>query len=122
MSEYWLRTVAYSGSSQLRKREVNLILSISKHSQIPVRSPFLILVTVYPTDWRGKNYRTENAHELVKLIKENGMKSAVAISPATPSSAISDKLGESVDMMLVMTVVPGKPITFLITRSNVKET
>jgi len=35
------------------------------------------------------------------------MKSAVAISPATPSSAISDKLGESVDMMLVMTVVPG---------------
>ncbi|GAA5856352.1 hypothetical protein JCM5353_004306 [Sporobolomyces roseus] len=49
----------------------------------------------------------ENAHELVKLIKENGMKSAVAISPATPSSAISDKLGESVDMMLIMTVVPG---------------
>jgi ribulose-phosphate 3-epimerase len=36
------------------------------------------------------------------------MKSAVAISPATPSNAITDKLGNSVDMILVMTVVPGK--------------
>jgi len=36
------------------------------------------------------------------------MRAAVAISPATPSSAISDKLGNSVDMMLVMTIVPRK--------------
>ncbi|BGP49299.1 RIBULOSE-phosphate 3-epimerase [Rhodotorula kratochvilovae] len=49
----------------------------------------------------------ENAHELVELIHSTGMRAAVAISPATPSSAISDKLGESVDMLLVMTVVPG---------------
>lgn len=35
------------------------------------------------------------------------MRAAVAISPDTPASAISDKLGESVDMLLVMTVVPG---------------
>lgn len=36
------------------------------------------------------------------------MRAAVAISPDTPSSAISDALGNSVDMLLVMTVVPGK--------------
>lgn len=35
------------------------------------------------------------------------MRAAVAISPATPAAAITDKLGNSVDMMLVMTVVPG---------------
>ncbi|KAK4049551.1 RIBULOSE-phosphate 3-epimerase [Microbotryomycetes sp. JL201] len=50
----------------------------------------------------------ENAHEIVDLIHEHGMRAAVAISPDTPSSAISDRLGESVDMLLVMTVVPGK--------------
>ena len=52
--------------------------------------------------------RAELAHELVALIHAHKMRAAVAISPATPSSAISDKLGNSVDMMLVMTVVPGK--------------
>lgn len=36
------------------------------------------------------------------------MRSAVAISPSTPSNAVTDKLGNSVDMILVMTVVPGK--------------
>ncbi|GAA5901926.1 hypothetical protein JCM8208_006641 [Rhodotorula glutinis] len=49
----------------------------------------------------------ESAHELVELIHSTGMRAAVAISPDTPASAISDKLGESVDMLLVMTVVPG---------------
>ncbi|KAM0750810.1 ribulose-5-phosphate 3-epimerase [Meredithblackwellia eburnea MCA 4105] len=48
------------------------------------------------------------AADLVTLIKSTGMRSAVAISPDTPSTAISDELGNSVDMMLVMTVVPGK--------------
>ncbi|GAA5830911.1 hypothetical protein JCM3770_000984, partial [Rhodotorula araucariae] len=47
------------------------------------------------------------AHELVELIHSTGMRAAVAISPDTPSSAISDALGASVDMLLVMTVVPG---------------
>ena len=35
------------------------------------------------------------------------MRAAVAISPDTPSSAVTDALGNSVDMILVMTVVPG---------------
>ncbi|GAA5890181.1 hypothetical protein JCM6882_009251 [Rhodosporidiobolus microsporus] len=49
----------------------------------------------------------EKAHDLVSLIHSTGMRAAVAISPSTPSSSISDALGESVDMLLVMTVVPG---------------
>ncbi|GAA5848973.1 hypothetical protein JCM8547_006401 [Rhodosporidiobolus lusitaniae] len=47
------------------------------------------------------------AAPLVSLIHSTGMRAAVAISPGTPASAISDELGNSVDMMLVMTVVPG---------------
>lgn len=35
------------------------------------------------------------------------MKAGVAISPDTPSTAISDELGEAADMLLVMTVYPG---------------
>ena len=49
----------------------------------------------------------EKAHELVQQIHKSGMRAAVAISPDTPSAAISDALGNSVDMLLVMTVVPG---------------
>lgn len=43
----------------------------------------------------------------MEQIHKAGMRAAVAISPDTPSSAISDALGNSVDMLLVMTVVPG---------------
>lgn len=36
------------------------------------------------------------------------MKAALAISPDTPSTSVTDSMGESVDMILVMTVHPGK--------------
>lgn len=36
------------------------------------------------------------------------MKAGIAISPDTPSTAISDEVGNAVDMILVMTVYPGK--------------
>ncbi|GAA5995149.1 hypothetical protein JCM11641_002764 [Rhodosporidiobolus odoratus] len=49
----------------------------------------------------------DSAPSLVNLIHSHGMRAAVAISPATPASAISDELGQKVDMLLVMTVVPG---------------
>jgi len=45
---------------------------------------------------------------IITAIHESGMKAGVAISPATPSSAITDEIAESADMLLVMTVVPGK--------------
>ena len=36
------------------------------------------------------------------------MKAGVAISPDTPSTAITDEVGEAADMLLVMTVYPGR--------------
>lgn len=39
------------------------------------------------------------------------MKAGVAISPDTPSSAITDDVGAAADMLLVMTVYPGALVT-----------
>ena len=36
------------------------------------------------------------------------MRAGVAISPDTPSTAITDVVGEATDMLLVMTVYPGR--------------
>lgn len=49
---------------------------------------------------------SENPIALARKIREIGAKSAVAIKPGTPVSAIEDLLTE-VDMVLVMTVEPG---------------
>lgn len=45
--------------------------------------------------------------ELIKLIRENGIKPAIAISPDTPTENILEYL-PYIHMVLVMTVVPGK--------------
>ncbi|EJD03887.1 Ribulose-phosphate 3-epimerase [Fomitiporia mediterranea MF3/22] len=45
---------------------------------------------------------------LIQKIRDRGMKAGVAISPDTPSTAISDEVGNAADMLLVMTVYPGK--------------
>ena len=44
---------------------------------------------------------------LIRQIKSKGMKTGVAISPDTASSAITDEIGQAADMLLVMTVYPG---------------
>lgn len=44
---------------------------------------------------------------LVKKIHDRGMKAGVAISPDTPSTAVTDEVGNAADMILVMTVYPG---------------
>ena len=38
------------------------------------------------------------------------MKAGVAISPDTPSTAITDEIGNLADMLLVMTVYPGRQV------------
>jgi ribulose-phosphate 3-epimerase len=49
---------------------------------------------------------------VVEKIRSRHMKVGIAISPDTPSTAISDELGEIVDMLLVMTVQPGTNRSF----------
>ena len=46
------------------------------------------------------------------------MKAGVAISPDTPSTAVTDDIGNAADMILVMTVYPGKPSPPQFTKSN----
>ncbi|KAF6766115.1 ribulose-5-phosphate 3-epimerase [Ephemerocybe angulata] len=45
---------------------------------------------------------------LIHAIHKRNMKAGVAISPDTPSSAITDDIGALADMLLVMTVYPGR--------------
>lgn len=56
----------------------------------------------------GSAESLNEALALVEHIHARGMRAAVAISPDTPASAIVDELGNAVEMLLVMTVVPGK--------------
>jgi len=49
---------------------------------------------------------TNHIHRAVSMIKEQGVKAAVALNPSTPLSAIEYILKE-IDMVLVMTVDPG---------------
>ena len=51
--------------------------------------------------------RPADAISLIKTIHEKNMKAGVAISPDTPSTAITDEIGYLADMLLVMTVYPG---------------
>jgi len=44
----------------------------------------------------------------VKKINNAKMKAGIAISPDTPSTAITDEVGNAVDLILVMTVYPGQ--------------
>ncbi|KAG6334498.1 hypothetical protein ID866_4593 [Astraeus odoratus] len=45
---------------------------------------------------------------LIKAIHDKNMKAGVAISPDTPSTVITDEIGAAADMLLVMTVYPGR--------------
>ncbi|KAF7320090.1 Ribulose-phosphate 3-epimerase [Mycena kentingensis (nom. inval.)] len=51
---------------------------------------------------------TENPLPLIDAIRKRNMKAGVAISPDTPSTAITDEIGNAADMLLVMTVYPGR--------------
>jgi hypothetical protein len=49
---------------------------------------------------------------LIHAVHERRMKAGVAISPDTPSTSISDEVGELADLLLVMTVYPGAGFFF----------
>ncbi|KAJ7932504.1 ribulose-5-phosphate 3-epimerase [Mycena leptocephala] len=51
---------------------------------------------------------TTDPLSVIKAIRARNMKVGVAISPDTPSTAISDEVANAADMLLVMTVYPGR--------------
>ncbi|KAK0464924.1 ribulose-5-phosphate 3-epimerase [Desarmillaria tabescens] len=51
---------------------------------------------------------TTDPLSLIKSIRGRNMKAGVAISPDTPSTAITDEIANAADMLLVMTVYPGR--------------
>ncbi|KAJ6604547.1 ribulose-5-phosphate 3-epimerase [Mycena vulgaris] len=51
---------------------------------------------------------TNDPMSVIKAIRARNMKVGVAISPDTPSTAITDEIAEAADMLLVMTVYPGR--------------
>ncbi|KAJ7125685.1 ribulose-5-phosphate 3-epimerase [Mycena crocata] len=51
---------------------------------------------------------TTDPLSVIKLIRDRNMKVGVAISPDTPSTAITDEVANAADMLLVMTVYPGR--------------
>ncbi|TFK77199.1 ribulose-5-phosphate 3-epimerase [Pluteus cervinus] len=51
---------------------------------------------------------TDDPLPLIDAIHAKGMKAGVAISPDTPSTAITDTIAHAADMLLVMTVYPGR--------------
>ncbi|KIM48306.1 hypothetical protein M413DRAFT_440022 [Hebeloma cylindrosporum] len=51
---------------------------------------------------------TDNPIALIDKIHKRSMKAGVAISPDTPSTAITDEVANAADMLLVMTVYPGR--------------
>lgn len=51
---------------------------------------------------------TKDPMSLIDVIHSRNMKAGVAISPDTPSTAITDQVGTAADMLLVMTVYPGR--------------
>ncbi|KAJ3550950.1 hypothetical protein NM688_g4965 [Phlebia brevispora] len=51
---------------------------------------------------------TSDPISLIHAIHERKMRAGVAISPDTPSTAIKDEVAEIADMLLVMTVYPGR--------------
>ena len=55
---------------------------------------------------------------LIDAIHARKMKAGVAISPDTPSTAITDEVGEAADMLLVMTVYPGQSYTHSTRRNS----
>ncbi|KIK05522.1 hypothetical protein K443DRAFT_640212 [Laccaria amethystina LaAM-08-1] len=51
---------------------------------------------------------TSDPVSLISTIHKRNMKAGVAISPDTPSTAITDEIANAADMLLVMTVYPGR--------------
>lgn len=61
---------------------------------------------------RSLNF-SDNPLPIIERIHQRNMRAGIAISPDTPSEAITDKVANAADMLLVMTVYPGNPILLM---------
>lgn len=58
---------------------------------------------------RAQSTVPDNPLPIIEKIHQRNMRAGVAISPDTPSTAITDQVANAADMLLVMTVYPGDP-------------
>lgn len=66
-----------------------------------------MLRVFFHTNGKLLTQQPANPLPLIQKIHDRKMKAGVAISPDTPSSAVTDEVGNAADMILVMTVYPG---------------
>lgn len=52
--------------------------------------------------------KIEEPEKVIELVHSHNMLAGLAISPETPASAVTDSLGKAADLLLVMTVRPGR--------------
>lgn len=57
---------------------------------------------------QNPNSKTHDPIAIIDRIHSSGMRAGVAISPDTPSDQITDEIGQKSDLLLVMTVHPGR--------------
>jgi ribulose-phosphate 3-epimerase len=62
----------------------------------------------YPPDQVLTIGSPSDVMHVLDLIQTHKMKSGLAISPNTPASSITDEMGNKADLLLVMTVHPGR--------------
>lgn len=65
-------------------------------------------VSIHFTHYIRFSHAEADPLSIIDAIHERKMRAGVAISPDTPSTAITDEIGAAADMLLVMTVYPGK--------------
>ena len=97
--------LARSGYRMSPKREVNFTPSTSRlrvsSDSRPVKMSRCYSCSLY------QSLAPAEPLPVIESIKKHGMLAGLAISPQTPSSAITDEAFHAADMILVMTVHPG---------------
>ena len=85
--------------------------STASTSRQPVRITSTT-TTIHLSPFISTSINPADPLSLISAIHDRKMKAGVAISPDTPSTAITDEVAEAADMLLVMTVYPGTIATF----------
>ncbi len=93
-------------------KELKEVLSLSKkkndiHLMVKDPSSYINEIKSFPIEFITIHYEIDNLEEVVKLIRENNIKVGLAIKPETNIESIYYLL-DKIDMILIMSVEPGK--------------